>query len=302
MGTLRLRNVFVVLLLALSITPLASAQQGELLVGCLGEYGSGSFNAAPNVKLAQGFVLANRSYITSIQVDQFRCYAEECAFHLTDAITLGEGIGRIFATMPFIFSDNGYHILQVNRMLDPGSYYLVAVTTKETPGTSGIAPTFSSGGRVQAYGNTVGLNHLTNFGSYKGRWETWYWVEPQVSLLFRVYGLQPISLDITPSGDCKTINPGVGSLSVTILSSNEFDAATVDPATIRFGSTGTEAAPFSKAKMKDADCDGTTDMVLLFRVYETGIKCGDTTATLKANTFAGKEVVGTGSIKTVPCQ
>jgi hypothetical protein len=301
MNALRCRNVFAFLLLALSITTLASAHQREILVGCLGEFESGFWYAAPNVKLAQAFVLASRSYVTSIQVDSFQCVAEECGFYLTDAITLGEGVGRIFATMTLPSSDYGSHTFQVNRMLDAGSYCLVIATTKSVDGT-GFGPTVSWGGRVQPRGNAVGLFHLTNSGSYKGRWEAMCCWENEISLLFRVYGLQPINLDIKTSGDCSAIVPTVGNVEVTILSPPQFDAATVNPTTVRFGATGTEATPLSKANIRDTDCDGKEDMVLRFSVNETGIKCGDTSATLTAKTITGQDVVGVGSIKTMRCQ
>lgn len=82
---------------------------------------------------------------------------------------------------------------------------------------------------------------------------------------------------------------------------NTFDVTTVDPITVRFGSTGTEAAPVKDA-LEDVDRDGDTDMILHFNTQDTGIKCGDTSATLTGETFGGQAIQGTDSIKTVRCK
>jgi hypothetical protein len=93
---------------------------------------------------------------------------------------------------------------------------------------------------------------------------------------------------------------------VAILTTNPsdnvatFDAANVDPATVLFGSTGTEAAPVHDA-LEDVDEDGDTDMILHFNIQDTGIQCGDTSATLTGATFDGQAIKGTDSIMTVGC-
>jgi hypothetical protein len=51
---------------------------------------------------------------------------------------------------------------------------------------------------------------------------------------------------------------------VAILSTASFDATTIDPITIRFGPSGTEAAPLRSA-LKDVDGDGDTDMIVRFK-------------------------------------
>ncbi len=49
---------------------------------------------------------------------------------------------------------------------------------------------------------------------------------------------------------------------VAILTTGTFDASTVNPATVRFGATGTEAAAVHSA-LEDVDGDGDLDMILL---------------------------------------
>jgi hypothetical protein len=117
-----------------------------------------------------------------------------------------------------------------------------------------------------------------------------------------------VTIDIKPGGFPNSINPtSSGKIPVAILTTDAtnntttFDATTVDPATVHFGRTGTEAAPVQDA-LEDVDGDGDTDMILHFNTQDTGIKCGDTSATLTGETFGGQAIQGTDSIKTVGCK
>ena len=97
----------------------------------------------------------------------------------------------------------------------------------------------------------------------------------------------------------ESINPkSKGKIPVAILTTETFDAATVDPTTVLFGATGTEAASVQSA-LKDVDGDGDTDMILHFPTPDTGIECGDTLAFLTGATDGGQVVAGSDSINTV---
>ena len=112
----------------------------------------------------------------------------------------------------------------------------------------------------------------------------------------------PVAIDIKPGSFPNSINPrSRGSIPVAILTTNTLDATTVDPTTVRFGRTGTEAAPVQFA-LEDVDGDGDTDMILHFNTQDTGIVCGDTSASLTGETFGGQAIQGTDSIKTVGCK
>ena len=107
-----------------------------------------------------------------------------------------------------------------------------------------------------------------------------------------------VLIDIKP----RTLNPrSKGLTPVAILTTCTFDATTIDPATVRFGRTGTEADSVRSA-FKDVNGDGKIDLILHFETRETGIKCGDTSASLTGQTLGGQAIQGSDSIRTEGCQ
>lgn len=121
------------------------------------------------------------------------------------------------------------------------------------------------------------------------------------SLTFSVV-LIPVTIDIKPGSFPNSINPkSNGRIPVAILTTDRFDATTVDPATVLFGRTGTEAAPVHFA-LEDVDADGNTDIILHFKTQQTGIGCGDDSATLRGEVFGGRTIGGSDSIRTVGCK
>jgi len=111
---------------------------------------------------------------------------------------------------------------------------------------------------------------------------------------------QDVLVDIKPGSDPNAVNPYArGFLPVAILTDDDFDALRVDYDTVAFGPSG--AAPAKAAKAEDVDEDGDSDLILHFKIAETGIACGDTEAALTGETFDGQPISGTDAIKTVPC-
>ena len=111
-----------------------------------------------------------------------------------------------------------------------------------------------------------------------------------------------VKIDIKPGSFRNSINPkSKGKIPVAILTTDSFDATTVDPTTVLFGRTGTEAAPVHFA-LEDVDGDGNTDMILHFKTQKTGIRCGDTSASLTGNTVSGQAIERSDSIRTVGCK
>ena len=111
-----------------------------------------------------------------------------------------------------------------------------------------------------------------------------------------------VSIDIRPKSDANKINPKSSKdINVAILSINGFDATTIDPNSIRFGETGSEATPVHIAK-RDVDGDGTRDLVVRFQIRDLGIKCGDKFAVLTGQVAGGQSFIGSSLIQTIQCK
>jgi len=111
-----------------------------------------------------------------------------------------------------------------------------------------------------------------------------------------------IAIDIKPGSFPNSINPGNnGVIPVAILTTAAFDAATVDPATVRFGAEGTETSP-QHSSLQDVNGDGRADLVLQFPTQNTGIVCGTTSAKLTGRTIGGFDLSGTDSVNTAGCK
>jgi probable HAF family extracellular repeat protein len=127
-------------------------------------------------------------------------------------------------------------------------------------------------------------------------------VYPHALLLTPVPESTKISIDIKPGQFPNDINPkSQGKIPVAILTTDTFDATTVDPSTVRFGANGTEAAAVQSA-LEDVNGDGRTDMILQFNTQGTGIACGATSASLTGETFAGQPIQGSDAIVTTGCK
>jgi hypothetical protein len=117
-----------------------------------------------------------------------------------------------------------------------------------------------------------------------------------------------VVIDIKPGRPSNRVNPAsLRALPVAILTTTtaqgeplDFDATTVDPSTVRFGATGTEAMPVN-AKLADVDGDGDLDLLLHFPIPETGLQCGDTAAVLTGMTISGQAIRGADTLQTVRC-
>jgi len=99
-------------------------------------------------------------------------------------------------------------------------------------------------------------------------------------------------------------------IEVSILTTEDLDATQVYPPTVRFGPA--KAMPIMKYRwnrhwemdytLYDVDKDGDTDMILTFRMQETGIQIGDTSAELTGWSYANGAFFGSDSIEAWPPQ
>jgi hypothetical protein len=119
-------------------------------------------------------------------------------------------------------------------------------------------------------------------------------------LLGRGNGIFPVDLDIKPGSDPNAINiDDNGLIPVAILTTEDFDALTVDAASVRFGPDEAEKS-HKRAHVEDVDGDGDLDLLLHFRTLDTGIAPGDTEACVIGETLDGTPFEGCDLVRTVP--
>jgi hypothetical protein len=114
-----------------------------------------------------------------------------------------------------------------------------------------------------------------------------------------VIPISAVEIDIKPGSDPNAINPIASAVvPVAILTTDDFDATQVDATTLAFGPDGAGIV-HRQGHVVDIDKDGDADLVVHFKTKETGIKWGDTEATLTGATFGGEPIIGTDAVKTV---
>jgi predicted outer membrane repeat protein len=107
-----------------------------------------------------------------------------------------------------------------------------------------------------------------------------------------------VEIDIKPKTKANTIKLGTGAkVPVAILTTAEFDAADVDPATVLFADAG---AVFQSTTMEDVDDDGDLDLLLYFKTKDLNLLPTDKTATLEGETIYGDQIEGTDKVKVIP--
>ena len=113
--------------------------------------------------------------------------------------------------------------------------------------------------------------------------------------------LLSVPVDVKPDDSQNSINPAAkGVIPVAILSTDGFDATSVDLLSVRFG-TGA-ARPAQGTGQLDVNGDGRLDLLLHFRTQESGIACGDTSVSITGETLQGQAFRGSDSIVTVGCR
>ena len=103
------------------------------------------------------------------------------------------------------------------------------------------------------------------------------------------------SIDIKPGSDPNSINlKSKGVVPVAVLTTDDFDASTIDPVTVTFAG----ASPLRWA-LEDVDNDGDMDMLFHFKTQELNLGNNSTEATLDGNTSSGWPIIGTDTVNIV---
>jgi hypothetical protein len=145
---------------------------------------------------------------------------------------------------------------------------------------------------AETYVTDTELNFITSFDN--GQWNTFLTFVPGT-------GPMQVEIDIRPNSAANKINPAsTKKVTVAVLTTDTFDAASIDPSTVTFGPAGaTDIA--GKIRLTDVDGDGDLDGKFRFAIADTGIQCGDTQAALSGQTTDGASFEGTDVIKTTRC-
>lgn len=110
-----------------------------------------------------------------------------------------------------------------------------------------------------------------------------------------------VNVDVLPDDATNKVYPNkLGKMPVAFLSSDSVDAAQVDPATVRFGLG--EAASVSEPVISDIDGQSGADLVLEFRMQDSGIFCNDTEVSMSGRTYAGDVFVSSDTIDASECE
>ncbi|MBN2015912.1 T9SS type A sorting domain-containing protein [Candidatus Dojkabacteria bacterium] len=112
-----------------------------------------------------------------------------------------------------------------------------------------------------------------------------------------------VAIDIKPGSDDDSVNLGSnGNVPVAILSSETFDATTVDPTTVTLANASVKlkGKGTPMASSEDVNGDGLLDLVIQIETEALTLSVGDTEAVLMGQTYNGTPIRGTGTVRIVP--
>jgi hypothetical protein len=110
-----------------------------------------------------------------------------------------------------------------------------------------------------------------------------------------------VTVDVKPGDERVTIEPErEGMVPILLVTTPQFDAAKADPDSIRIGPEGTEALIF-RSMLEDVDKDGDVDRMLLVRVRDMRIKCGNKIIKVTGKTMDGRAFEASDTVATEGC-
>jgi hypothetical protein len=114
-----------------------------------------------------------------------------------------------------------------------------------------------------------------------------------------------VDIDIKPGSDPNSVNCNNPRevMAVAILTTDDFDATTVDHTTVTFEGAGEthidKKTGLPRRHEEDVDGDGDIDLVFHFRLGDTGLDCASTEGTLSGATSGGQSIEGTDAVRMI---
>jgi len=167
---------------------------------------------------------------------------------------------------------------------------------------SGTVDIWLDGVQVLSNGSVSLPNGINTLGVHSGRGgagHTSYFDE----LVITSTAAQFVDIDIKPRSDPNSINCNNDKevIAVAILTTDGFDATTVDHATVTFeGANETHVNKKTGEPRRhedDVDGDNDTDLVLHVRLGDTDLTCDSTEGILEGETFGGQVIEGSDAVR-----
>lgn len=112
-----------------------------------------------------------------------------------------------------------------------------------------------------------------------------------------------VTIDIKPGSSTNPVNPrSNGMLPVVVFGSPGLDTLQIDITNLRLGITGLEAAPRKNHSYQDVNLDGEMDLMLQFRIPETGITCTTNQLLMTGQMLNGLPLTGSDIVTPVGCK
>ncbi len=189
-----------------------------------------------------------------------------------------------------------------NLQIDVEGFYGSELLYSQTVYVSPYAPTLF-------YFNYDGVDRVrftpsatTDYSLYSNNGSGTFFVMDNLEFSIDEVNGSVIEIDIKPGSAENPINlKSRGRIPVALLSSASFDAATVDPDTLKFGPMGNEASAV-KCVLEDVNNDTWIDMICHFKTQEANFICGDTEGLLEGSTIEGEAAIqASDTVRIVPC-
>lgn len=163
----------------------------------------------------------------------------------------------------------------------------------QKPNVSPGVQYYNATGLTESSTHEISTRTVDNLGNVNATWKNHTaWTAKALESVMNV------NIDILKD----KLNPGSDeAIWVAILSNATFNATIeVNASSVEFGpSQATMDPPYEKDN--DVNHDGYNDLLLKFKMKDTGIKCGDTQAKLIGKTYSGLNISGTDSFETIAC-